>query len=216
MSETETNIQWSQQIDQMLASWCDNAKCFEYMHNESYDYNSTQSRKMTMFITVLTALTGTMNIGIGNISISGFQLSWVFGGLTVLTSMATMIQDKLGYAQNSEAHKRFCNTWGQIRRRIESELILPYGSRKDCSSFLKLVRSDIDQVSSDGNTRISHIVKQQCFEKFKQISNFDIPDICGQMEHTRVYVNHELESHIVSGSIEHDLQKPLVINEVKT
>ena len=56
MSETETNIQWSQQIDQMLASWCDNAKCFEYMHNESYDYNSTQSRKMTMFITVLTAL----------------------------------------------------------------------------------------------------------------------------------------------------------------
>ena len=75
MSETETNIQWSQQIDQMLASWCDNAKCFEYMHNESYDYNSTQSRKMTMFITILTALTGTMNIGIGNISINRFLLA---------------------------------------------------------------------------------------------------------------------------------------------
>ena len=93
---------------------------------------------------------------------------------------------------------------------------MPYGSRKDCSSFLKLVRSDIDQVSSDGNTRISHVVKKQCFEKFKQIPSFDIPDICGQMEHTRVYVNHDFDHHIVHESIDNDLQKPLVINEVKT
>ena len=30
---------WTKEIDVLLASWCDNAKCFEWMHGEtSIDY----------------------------------------------------------------------------------------------------------------------------------------------------------------------------------
>jgi hypothetical protein len=193
-------LQWSTQIDELLASWCDNAKCFEYMHAQSCYINSTRAKRLTILITITTALTGTTNIITGGASWNGFQAAWIFGGLSVLTSMATMLADKLGYAQAAEAHKRFCSTWGQIRRKIESELILPYGSRKECSSFLKMIRADIDQVSADGNTRISQQIREEAYEKFKSIPQFDIPDICGQLEHTKVFIASDLTQPLLGSA----------------
>jgi hypothetical protein len=183
----EEHFDWSPQMDQMMASWCDQAKCFEYMHNESYSYNIGKAKQMTLVITVLTAVSGTANIAAGNLTIGGFNASWLFGSLTILTSVATMIQDKFGYAQAAEAHKRFAATWGGLRRKMEAELILPYASRTACAAFMKLIRADMDQVSADGNSKISKKIREDCMDKFKSIPDFDIPDICGQVEHTKVY-----------------------------
>jgi hypothetical protein len=179
---------WTPQLDALMASWCDQAKCFEYMHNESYTYNVGCAKQMTLFITILTAVSGTANIAAGGASIGGFSVAWIFGGLTIMTSIATMLQDKFAYAQIAEGHKRFAATWGCLRRKIEAELILPYASRKNCEAFMKLIRADIDQVSADGNSKISKIIRQNCLEQFKSIPDFDVPDICGQVEHTKIYV----------------------------
>lgn len=182
------DLQWNKQIDILLAEWCDQAKCFEYMHEESYTLYDKKSKKFIVTMTILTALSGTSNIIAGNYSINGFQVSWVFGGLAVLTSLTHILQDKLAYQQLSEAHKQYCNTWGTIRRKIESELILPFNSRKNCSSFLQLIRSDIDTVSKAGSSIIPKPIRDLCLEKFKTIPEFNIPDICGQSEHTKIYV----------------------------
>ena len=182
------DLQWNQQIDTLLAGWCDQAKCFEYMHNESYTLYNTKSRKFIIAITILSAIAGTSNIVAGNYEINGFQASWFFGGLSVLVSMTNILQDKLSYQQLSEAHKQYSSLWGTIRRKIESELILPYSSRKECASFLKLIRSDIDSVSTQGSAKIPKKIRDDCLEKFKTIPDFDIPDICGQLEHTKIYV----------------------------
>jgi hypothetical protein len=39
----------------------------------------------------------------------------------------------------------------------------------------------------DGNTKVPEFIRNACFEKFSKIPDFDIPDICGQMEHTQGY-----------------------------
>ena len=189
MSDIQENpdLQWSSQIDNLLANWCDQAKCFEFMHNECYSIYNTKSRKFIICMTILSAISGTSNIIAGNYSINGFQASWFFGGLAVITSLTNILQDKLAYQQLSEAHKQYSATWGTIRRKMESELILPFGSRKDCASFLKLIRGDIDIISTAGNSKIPKIIRELCLEKFKTIPNFDIPDICGQLEHTQIY-----------------------------
>jgi hypothetical protein len=36
--DTAAGLQWSPQIDRMLADWCDEAKCFEWMHTASFSY----------------------------------------------------------------------------------------------------------------------------------------------------------------------------------
>lgn len=204
-SQEESNLQWSPQLDVLLANWCDQAKCFDFMHNECYSMYNAKSRKFIIITTVLTAVSGTSNIIAGGYSIGGFQASWFFGGLSVLVSMTNILQDKLGYQQLSEAHKQYCSAWGTIRRKMESELILPYSNRKDCASFLKMIRSDIDHVSIQGASKIPKDIRELCYKKFNQIPNFDIPDICGQLEHTKVYIN----------EITSDILQPLLTNPIR-
>ena len=139
-------------------------------------------------MTVLSALAGTTNIIAGNQTVSGFQVSWFFGALGILTSLGNVLQDKLAYAQSAQQHKIYSATWGQIRRQMEAELILPYTQRKDASAFLKMIRTAIDQVSNDGAAKIPGKIRDDCAKKFSTIQNFDVPDICGQMEHTQVYI----------------------------
>jgi hypothetical protein len=134
---------------------------------------------------VLTAFAGLANVIAGGITVNGFQTSWIFGGLSVLVSTLNVLQDKLGYSQRSEQHRKLSNQWDIIRSKIEEIIILPVNARKDCKSFLKYIKADINQASIDGNSLIQQEIKLKCYENFKDIENFDIPEICGNMHHTK-------------------------------
>jgi len=59
-----------------------------------------------------------------------------------------------------------------------------------------MIRGDIDQVSSNGTSKIPSDIRVACYEKFRTIPDFDIPDICGQVEHTQVYMIAQQQSAI--------------------
>jgi hypothetical protein len=44
-------------------------------------------------------------------------------------------------------------------------------------------------VSLDGSTKIPEDIRNNCLQKFGSIPNFDVPDICGKMEHTTIYTD---------------------------
>ena len=179
---------WNPGVERMLASWCDEAKCFEWMHTEAYSLFDKRARSLTIASNVLTAISGISNIMAGGVSVNGFQLSWIFGTLSVVISITNMLQEKLGYITKSVEHNHYATQWGTIRRKIEEQLSIPPESRKDCATFLKYLRVDINQVSVDGNSMIPERIRDECNEKFGKIDNFDIPDICGKVEHTQIYV----------------------------
>lgn len=99
-----------------------------------------------------------------------------------------MLQEKLGYVTKSVEHNHYATQWGSIRRKIEEQLSIPPESRKDCATFLKYLRADINQVSVDGNSMIPSRIRDECNEKFGKIQDFDLPDICGKVQHTHVYI----------------------------
>ena len=68
---------------------------------------------------------------------------------------------------------------------------IPRASRKDCQTFLKVLKQDINQVSNDGNAKIPEFIRDMCYERFNKIKDFDVPDICGQIEHTTVCIEDE-------------------------
>lgn len=179
---------WNPGIEKMLAAWCDEAKCFEWMHTEAFSFFDKRARALTIASNILTAVSGISNIMAGGSTINGFQLSWVFGTLSVVISITNMLQEKLGYITKSVEHNHYATQWGSIRRKIEEQLSIPPESRKDCATFLKYLRVDINQVSIDGNSMIPARIRSQCNEKFGNIPDFDLPDICGKVEHTQVYV----------------------------
>jgi hypothetical protein len=102
MSDTDSYtdaIVWNASIEQLLARWCDQAKCFEWMHSQAYSYFNKKARIIMIISNLLTAISGLSNVIAGGETAGGFKLAWVFGSISILVSMANILQEKLAYAQ---------------------------------------------------------------------------------------------------------------------
>jgi len=176
----------------MLATWCDNAKAFEWMHTQAFSLFDKRSRSFMITVNCLTAISGLSNVIAGGYNVNGFQLAWIFGGLSIAVSTLNILQDKLGYMASSNIHLKLASDWSSIKAKIEEVISIPYSGRRDCKTFLKYIRDDIGKATSHGNTIIPDHIRKECYEKFKDIQDFDLPDICGKVEHTKIYVSEPL------------------------
>ena len=183
-----SELVWDSNIDTLLAGWCDNAKCFEWMHSEAHSMYEKQSKEFMISINCLTAIAGLSNVIAGGITVNGFQIAWIFGGLSIFVSTLNILQDKLGYQQLSVVHSKLASAWSILRLKIEETVNLPYGGRRDCKTFLRYIKADMNQATMDGNALIPKSIRKECYNRFKMIPAFEIPEICGQMEHTHVFV----------------------------
>jgi len=198
------HMQWTKEIDLLLAGWCDNAKCFEWMHIMASEEYDRKAKKFMIAINMMTAISGVSNIMAGGYEINGFQISWLFGTISVITSTLNIIQNKLAYQTLAESHKKTAMQWRRIITKIEEVVILPPSTRTVCKPFMKYIRNDINHATLDGDNLIPIHIRELCFEKFKNVSNFDIPDVCGQVEHTTVYnhtKNDDISSPLISPRI---------------
>ena len=186
--EEDNTFSWSPQIDKLLAIWCDKAKCFEWMHTEAFSLFDTRSKNFMIAINSLTAIAGLSNVITGGYSFSGFPLAWVFCGLSIAVSTLNILQDKLGYQASSQLHKKLAGDWNCIKAKIEEAISVPYVGRKDCRTFMRYIRDDIGKAAATGNSMIPDDLRKECYNKFKDIPGFYLPDICGDMEHTQVYI----------------------------
>lgn len=180
-------LSWNPTIDKHLAKLCDRAKCFSWMHNETCNIYKRKSRIFLIITNLLTAISGILNIIVKPDANSSFQPAWIFGTFSIFTSTINLLQDKLAYQQYALLHEKFAGDWSVIISKIEEIIIIPYESRKDCKTFLRYIKNDINQLSIAGNSKLPNEVRKLCYEKFKNIPNFDVPDICGQIEHTNYY-----------------------------
>lgn len=192
MPESETpaetgGVDWSPEIDRLLAKWCDHAKCFEWMHAEAFSLYDARARNFMIGINCMTALSGVSNIITGGATVGAFQIAWLFGGISILVSTLNILQDKLGYGTLAVLHQRLSSHWSTIRMEVEGILTLPYCGRKDCKTFMKFIKNDINAAQKDGSL-IPEAIRDACLEKFKGIPNFEVPDICGQLEHTEIHI----------------------------
>jgi hypothetical protein len=186
-TSSTSGFEWNDDVDQLLANWCDQSKCFVWMHAESYSVCERRSKQFMIGINCLTAASGLSNVITGATITNGIPLSWIFGSISILASTLNILQDKLGFQQNSAIHKKLEHSWAYLSTKLEGILVLPYSARQDCKTFLQTIKSDINQAKLEGSSLLSKEIRIACYEKFKGVVGFDIPDICGQMEHTRIF-----------------------------
>jgi hypothetical protein len=193
MSEASPDpLSWDTSIETMLSKWCDEAKCFEWMHTEACTSYDSQSKCLTISSNIISAIAGLLNVIAGNQVVNGFQFIWVFGSLSIVISILNMIQEKMAYASLASDFRAFSMSWGIIRRKIEEELALPVSSRKSCGTFLQSIRQDINQASLAGNSKLPQDVRDKCYAKFKTVPGFEIPEICGNLYHTTAYTSTDI------------------------
>jgi hypothetical protein len=188
-SEINSNLKWNTSIDKMLENWADNAKCYEWMYTESYSRYNFRSTAMTITVNVAIAFSGITNLIVGTpTQYTNVSPSTIIGCVSIGISIISMLQDKLDWITLANNFKQASQQWGIISRKIIEQVSLPWQGRKDCGTFLKYIRADINQISQY-NSSIPKDIREACNKKFGKIPHFDIPDICGQLEHTTGYVN---------------------------
>ena len=175
-----------------MASWCDHAKCFVWMHSRAHDEAERKVRRFLLFIHALSTLTGLSNIITGDTTVGNFKIAWVYGALTILLTSLALLQEKMGLAERASNHRKLAFQSLIIKMKIEEILSLPRDARGDCKTFLQYVKTDINNAMLEKNAGIPFAIRQACYEQFKDIPHFDIPDVCGQVEHTEIYCEPEM------------------------
>jgi hypothetical protein len=180
-------MEWTTQIETLLASWCDHAKCYIWMHSRAHDEAERSVRWYLWIFHTLSTVAGLSNIITGDISVGSFKIAWLFGGLTILLTSLSLLQEKLGLAEKVLNHRKLALQALVIKMKLEEVLSMPREARGDCKTFLRYIKADINQSMVEKNAAIPRKIREACLAEFRNKVNFDIPDICGQVEHTAVY-----------------------------
>jgi hypothetical protein len=200
-SETSSGLQWTSSIDTMLANWCDQSKSFEWMNTEAYSRYSVRSTAMSITVNIAIALSGVANLIVGSAQIVDTTIppSTILGCVSITISIISMLEDKFDWITMANNFKQASIQWSNVTRKLEEQLAVPPTGRKDCSTFLKYIKQDINVVSAT-NYMIPKDIRVKCMDKFGKIPGFDVPDICGQLEHTLVYIEPALQVPLLSSN----------------
>jgi hypothetical protein len=144
-------------------------------------------------VIVLSTLGGTANFGIQSIfsdDTSKKLASFAIGGVSLFAGLLTTINNYLRYPQLEESNRVASIAWGKFQRLIAVELSLHPDERMDSLDFLKVCRADLDRLIEQSPPIPPQAI--QLFEfRFGSIKELKKPDICGALEHTRVYESSE-------------------------
>jgi len=185
--DTALGLQWTPSIERMLSNWCDQSKSFEWMNTEAYSRYSVRSTSMSIAVNISISLSGIANLIIGTpVNTTSVPPSTILGCIAVAIGIISMLQDKFDWITMANNFKQASIRWSHISRKLEEQLAVPPTGRKDCGTFLKYIKQDIN-AASESNYMIPKDVRTKCMNKFSKIPGFDVPDICGQVEHTSIY-----------------------------
>jgi hypothetical protein len=180
---------WSREQEILMAEWSDLAMCYRWLHDKSEKYYHSKTLWINLPVIILSTLGGTANFGIQSLfsdDMTKKYASFAIGGVSLFAGLLTTIGNYLRYAQLEESHRVASIAWGKFQRLIAVELALNPDDRIDSLDFLKICRADLDRLIEQSPPIPEESI--QLFEaNFGLIADLKKPDICGSLEHTRVF-----------------------------
>ena len=176
-----TNVEWTQEHEEILIEWADKAMCYRWLHSKSNALYSNLNTWYTIPVIVLSTLTGTANFAQDRVPIT-YQSYFVMlvGSLNILAGIITTIQQFLKITQLNEAHRVSSISWDKFYRNIKIELAKHPKERIDVKQMIKMSKEEYDRLM-ETSPAIPEKIILAFKEKFNTSDAFKTiikPEIC--------------------------------------
>jgi len=171
---------WTDEIEKLLSDFGEVSLCYQYLHGYSQRKYKRKYHHYQIPIIVLSTLTGTANFAADSYVPEDYKqgFSAFIGSLNIAAGIMGTLLAFLKYAEIYEGHRLSGLAWAKLSRTIEIELALHRERRKPCRDFLKICRSEYDNLM-ESSPSIDLDVIQLFNKKFDgKYDNVRKPVIC--------------------------------------
>ena len=180
---------WSDEIETLLSEWAEVAMCYAYLHNYGQRKYKRKYHHLQIPIIVLSTLTGTANFATDSYIPKDYQqgFSAGVGSLNLFCGILGTLLSFLRYSEIYEGHRISALAWSKLSRNIEIELSLQDIKRKPCRDFLKICRSEYDNLlesSPSIDLDIINMFNKKFNDKYPDVRK---PVICNGLREIKPY-----------------------------
>jgi hypothetical protein len=196
--------EWSDEIEDLLSEWAEISLCYQYLHNFSQRKYKKKYHHLQIPIIILSTLTGTANFATDSYVPEDYKsgFSAGVGTLNIACGILGTLLAFLKYAEIYEGHRISALAWSKLGRTIQIELSLQDKKRKPCRDFLKVCRSEYDNLlESSPNIDIDIITmfNKKFEDKYPNVSK---PIICNGLKEIKPYKG-EKKDNTPTGELEY-------------
>lgn len=180
---------WSDEIEVLLSEWGEVSMCYAYLHNFGQRKYKKKYHHLQIPIIILSTLTGTANFATESYVPEGFKqgFSAGVGSLNLFCGILGTLLSFLRYSEIYEGHRIAALAWSKLSRNIEIELALQDIKRKPCRDFLKICRSEYDNLL-ESSPNIDLDIINDFNKKFNEkYPNVRKPVICNGLKSIEPY-----------------------------
>lgn len=187
--------EWSDEIEELLSEWGEISMCYAYLHNFSTRKYKKKYHHLQIPIIVLSTLTGTANFAADSYVPTDYKqgFSAGVGTLNIIAGIMGTLMSFLRYSEIYEGHRISALAWSKLGRAIEIELSLHDKKRKPCRDFLKVCRSEYDNLL-ESSPNIDLDIIAMFNKKFEgKYPNVRKPIICNGLKAITPYREHVMD-----------------------
>ena len=153
------NIKWSQEHENILVEWADQAMCYKWMHSKARVKYNRINALFTIPVIVMSTLTGTANFAAEKIpEIYREYFSIGVGSVNILAGVLTTIQQFLKITELNEAHRACTISWDKFHRNIKVELSKNTNERINPYQLIKISKEEFDRLIETSPTIPNKII----------------------------------------------------------
>lgn len=179
-------IQWTVQLERVIAKEAEQCLCYSVLHRESEAIYSKYNTYIVLPVIVLSTVAGTLSASSATVfpgNSSGASLG--IGALSIGVGILNTIGSYFGWNSRAVQHKVASITYGKLHRFLMIELSLPRSSRMTCKDLLKTMREQLDRLYE-----IAPAIHHSVISEFKKKHGSDAlskPEICNGLDAIKIY-----------------------------
>lgn len=170
---------WVTDLEVLVKREAEKCLALRWAHDESQRWRASWNTRVQISIFILSTFSGAGAVGSETIlPFSG--AGTLVGILSLLVSTLTAVNNYLGFAKLSEAHRFASLSYGKLHSNLALQLSLPRSERSAASEVIELIKTETERLN-EISPQLPQIIKDRFHSRFGETTTA-VPTILNGLE----------------------------------